>query len=67
MILPNEGLKELADKLSALQPNVEIQIGNLSNALAETDLAIASTGTVTMECAFFGVPTVTLYKTSWLN
>jgi lipid-A-disaccharide synthase len=35
--------------------------------LAESDVAIASTGTVTMECAFFGVPTVTLYKTSWLT
>jgi lipid-A-disaccharide synthase len=67
MILPNEGLKELADKLSAPPVNLEIQIGNLPQALAETDLAIASTGTVTMECAFFGVPTVTLYKTSWLN
>ena len=31
------------------------------------DVAIASTGTVTMECAFFGVPTVTLYKTSWIT
>jgi len=66
-ILPNEGLKELADKLSAPQPVVEIQIGNLPQALAEADLAIASTGTVTMECAFFGVPTVTLYKTAWFN
>jgi lipid-A-disaccharide synthase len=46
---------------------VEIQIGELPFALAETDVAIASTGTVTMECAFFGVPTVTLYKTSWLT
>ena len=36
-------------------------------ALAEADVAIASTGTVTMECAFFGVPTVTLYKLSWIN
>jgi len=35
--------------------------------LAEADVALASTGTVTMECAFFGVPTVTLYKTSWLT
>ena len=58
-------LNELADKLSALRPNMEIQIGNLPQALAEADVAIASTGTVTMECAFFGVPTVTLYKTSW--
>jgi lipid-A-disaccharide synthase len=45
-------------------PNLEIQIGNLPQALAQADVAIASTGTVTMECAFFGVPTVTLYKTS---
>jgi lipid-A-disaccharide synthase len=67
MVLPNLGLKELADRLSALQPGVEIQIGELPWALAETDVAIASTGTVTMECAFFGVPTVTLYKTSWLT
>jgi lipid-A-disaccharide synthase len=67
MILPNQGLKELADKLSAPQSSVEIQIGNLPQALAQADVAIASTGTVTMECAFFGVPTVTLYKTSWFT
>jgi lipid-A-disaccharide synthase len=67
MVLPNEALKQLADKLSVLQSDMEIQIGNLPQALAEADVAIASTGTVTMECAFFGVPTVTLYKTSWLT
>ena len=65
MVLPDENLKQLADKLSTLPPDMEIQIGNLPQALAEADVAIASTGTVTMECAFFGVPTVTLYKTSW--
>jgi lipid-A-disaccharide synthase len=65
MVLPDEAMKQLADKLSALPSDTEIQIGNLPQALAEADLAIASTGTVTMECAFFGVPTVTLYKTSW--
>ena len=67
MVLPDESLKELAGKMPALQSNEEIQIGNLPQALAGADLAIASTGTVTMECAFFGVPTVTLYKTSWFN
>ena len=67
MVLPNLGLKELADRLSALQPGVDIQIGELPWALAEAEVALASTGTVTMECAFFGVPTVTLYKTSWLT
>jgi lipid-A-disaccharide synthase len=65
MVLPDETLKQLADKLSSLPPDMEIQTGNLPQALAEADVAIASTGTVTMECAFFGVPTVTLYKTSW--
>jgi lipid-A-disaccharide synthase len=65
MVLPNLALKELADKLSTPPPTVEIQVGSLPQALAQADVAIASTGTVTMECAFFGVPTVTLYKTSW--
>jgi lipid-A-disaccharide synthase len=67
MVLPNNALKTIATSLSMLPPAVEIQIGELSKALAEADVAMASTGTVTMECAFFGVPTVTLYKTSWLT
>jgi lipid-A-disaccharide synthase len=65
MVLPDEALKQLADKLSTLPSDTEIQIGNLPEALAQADVAIASTGTVTVECAFFGVPTATLYKTSW--
>jgi len=64
MVLPNASLVELAKSLGA-PASVEIQIGDLHKALREADIAIASTGTVTMECAFFGVPTVTLYKTSW--
>ncbi|HEY2329986.1 MAG TPA: lipid-A-disaccharide synthase [Verrucomicrobiae bacterium] len=64
IVLPNPALMQLAKSLGA---EVEIQIGELPWALAEADVAIASTGTVTMECAFFGVPTVTLYKTSWLT
>ncbi len=64
MVLPNPALVSLAKSLGA---NVDIQIGELPWALAGADVALASTGTVTMECAFFGVPTVTLYKTSWLT
>ncbi len=64
MVLPNPALVTLSKSLGA---NLEIQIGELPWALAESDVALASTGTVTMECAFFGVPTVTLYKTSWLT
>ena len=64
MILPNDNLVELAKSTGA---NLEIQTGNLPDALATADVAIAKTGTVTMECAYFGLPTVTLYKGSWLN
>ncbi len=64
MVLPNASLMELAKSLGA-PTTLEIQIGELHTALREADIAIASTGTVTMECAFFGVPTITLYKTSW--
>jgi lipid-A-disaccharide synthase len=53
---------------SALQlpgkPKLEVQTGRLADALSSATLAIACTGTVTMECGYFGVPTVALYKTS---
>ena len=46
---------------------IEIQTGGLEEALSTATIAIASTGTVTLECAWFGVPTVALYKTSALT
>jgi lipid-A-disaccharide synthase len=66
MVLPTERLAKRAHRLG-LPENLQLQIGNLSEALRQTDLAIASTGTVTLECAYLGVPTVALYKTSWLT
>ncbi len=63
LIVPTERLKELALSLGA--STLEIQLGGLADSLADATLAIASSGTVTMECAYFGVPTVVLYKTSW--
>lgn len=64
MVLPNQTLREAADELD-WPGNTDIQVGGLEEALRTATLAIASTGTVTMECAFFGVPTIALYKTSW--
>jgi len=46
---------------------LDLQVGELPAALRVADLALASTGTVTLECAYFGVPAVALYKTSWLT
>lgn len=46
---------------------VRAQVGGLDRVLVRSDLALASTGTVTMECALFGVPAVAMYRTSWLT
>lgn len=44
-----------------------VQHGGLAEALREATIAISKTGTITMECAYFGVPTVAIYKTSWIT
>ncbi len=67
MVLPGERLRSTAQEILGAAPDIEMQIGGLADALAQATVALASTGTVTMECACFGVPTVTLYKTSWLT
>jgi lipid-A-disaccharide synthase len=63
VILPNQNLLALAQSIAGSSLN--FQIGGLAEALDKADLAIASTGTVTLECAYFGVPTIAIYKTSW--
>jgi lipid-A-disaccharide synthase len=64
-VLPNASLAEAARRACSGDAAVEVVAGGLADALAPADLAIASSGTVTLECAFFGVPTVVLYRLSW--
>jgi len=64
MVLPSDELVSIAQGMSP-SPFLKVRRGGLPEALMQSTLAMASTGTVTMECAFFGVPTVALYKTSW--
>lgn len=66
LVVPNERLAQLARGFS-LPAEVDLQTGTTAKVLASADLAIASTGTVTLECAYFGVPTVALYRTSWVT
>jgi lipid-A-disaccharide synthase len=47
-------------------PKVEIQTGELADALSTATLAITKTGTISLECAYFGVPTLAMYKVSTL-
>jgi lipid-A-disaccharide synthase len=68
LILPHDNLRRLADALGAARhAGVTVQVGGLAEALAEAEVALASTGTVTLECAWLGVPTVALYRTAWLT
>jgi len=64
MVLPSESLRELAANLAPLD-GVHVQVGALAEALSKARVAMASSGTVTMECAYFRVPTVVMYRTSW--
>jgi lipid-A-disaccharide synthase len=65
-VLPNEGLAETARLMAGSEvPEIPVKAGGLAEALLRADLALASTGTVTMECAYFGVPTLAMYITSW--
>jgi len=64
MVLPNEQLAE-ATKRAGLPAGLEIRVGGLADTLADADLAITKSGTITMECALHGVPAVVFYKTSW--
>jgi len=66
MVLPTGTLIQQAKSL-APPAELEIQCDGLADALRAADMAIASTGTVTMECAYFGVPAVAIYKSSWIN
>lgn len=65
MVLPTAQLAEQARELLQETSDIEITSGNLAESLRTSEIAIASSGTVTMECAFFGVPTVVIYRTSW--
>ncbi len=67
MVLPNEALARSAGPLTAQAPGLEVQVGGLAQALSQADVALTKSGTVTLECAFFGVPAVVFYKTSPAN
>jgi lipid-A-disaccharide synthase len=65
MVLPNDKLLEHAKRFLTNTPTVRAQAHGMAEALADADLAIAKTGTITLECAYFKVPTIAFYKASW--
>jgi len=67
IVLPSDEMLELAKRHIPTDIEIDLQVGGLAKALGQASLAIASSGTITMECAWFRVPTVVLYKTSSLT
>lgn len=65
MVVPNERMAALAARLS--QGSIQPEVGGLGEALRRATFAIAATGTVTLECAWHAVPTLAMYRTSWLT
>ncbi len=75
-VLPTRELADAARTAEAIavaeffhdgEISFDIQVGGLEGALAQADLAITKSGTITLECALFGVPAVVFYKTSWIS
>ena len=65
MVLPSAALADFVRHLVGAAPEMSIQAGGLADVLARASVAIAASGTVTLECARFVVPTVVIYRTSW--
>lgn len=67
MVLPDASLQEYAKPLVKEVPRLELQVGRLDEALRVADVALTKSGTITLECAYFGVPAVVFYKTSLIT
>lgn len=67
LVMANDAMLDYAAALRPVPDFVRAQVGGLAAALRGATLALAATGTVTLECAWFGVPTMAFYRTSWLT
>ncbi|MEW6302580.1 MAG: lipid-A-disaccharide synthase [Verrucomicrobiota bacterium] len=65
LILPDPGLAETVRDAIGKRPHISVQTGGLAGTLAEAAAAISKSGTITLECGYFGLPTVVIYKLSW--
>jgi len=72
VIVKSESIEEgvfarICGKLKVPYSIVENGKGRLYDVLSVSDIAVAASGTVTLECAIMGVPIVIVYKVSLLN
>jgi lipid-A-disaccharide synthase len=80
MVLPSEELFELARgmtpvrRVDGLPGDCEVaegskaiccRVGGLGDLLSRADVGLAASGSVTVECACYGLPTVVMYYVAW--
>ena len=65
LVTPRKEL--LAEFDGSIPERVAVSSGNTAGVLAESCLALASSGAVIRECAWLGVPTVVLYRLPWID
>ncbi len=53
--------------LAAKKEGIRIESSHKYKYLAQTDIAVSSSGTATLELALTGIPTVVIYKTNFLS
>ncbi len=51
----------------AIPDSVHVESGDTASALAASDLAVAASGTATLEAAIIGTPLIVVYRSSTLN
>lgn len=66
-VVPSEALAGVARVTFKKIPGVDVRVGVLDEMLANADLAITKSGTITLECAYFRVPAIVFYRTSALT
>lgn len=62
----NDDAREQILKSAGPDANIEIVTGKTEEVLAGVHFAVATSGTVTLEVAHFGVPMVIFYRVNWL-
>ena len=64
MIIPSDDLLEYCKANGADSEGITLQKGSTREALETADLAITKSGTITLECALYGVPSIVFYITN---
>ena len=70
-LLPCPRDKRLTSRIKSYlgnsKANIKLIPGKIYDALSVSQVAIVCSGTASLECVFFGVPLLLLYKTSWFT